>query len=150
MARGQQSNDAERSRAARNLIIAHGSRAAGVAETRARRLGECGEDEVAEIWRQIGVFVRAMEAGTKPTARLQPIHPCPICSLVLHASVGGQQSGAAANPRTRPQMERGRATAMQAHKYDTGDVIRETVDLEHWVGTTSHETARLIDLVVPK
>jgi quercetin dioxygenase-like cupin family protein len=39
---------------------------------------------------------------------------------------------------------------MQAHKYDTGDVIRETVDLEHWVGTTSHETARLIDLVVPK
>jgi hypothetical protein len=171
MARGQRSNDAELSRAARNLIIAHGSRAAGVAETRARRLDECGEDEVAETWRQIGIFVRALEAGKNPTARhqpasqaqaavvvppgaiptarMQPIHPCSIHSLVLRASLGGQQPGAA-NPRTRPHMETSRATNMRAHKYTTGDVNREPADLEHWVGIRSHETARLIGSVAPR
>jgi hypothetical protein len=165
MARGQPSNGAELSRAARNLIIAHGSRAAGVAETRARRLDEYGEDEVAETWRQIGVFVRAMEAGKNPcarhkrasqaqaalvapadaipTARIQPTHPCRIHAPVLHASAGDRQPGAA-NPRARPQIEISRATGMRAHKYDTGDIIRETADLEYWVGTMSHETVKVI------
>jgi hypothetical protein len=171
MARGQLSNDAELSRAARNLIIAHGSRAAGVAEARARRLDECGEDEVAETWRQIGLFVRAIEAGKTsrarhkrtsqveaalvppadaiPTARMQPVHPCPVHAPVLHASAGDPQPGTA-NPRTRPQMEMSRATDVRTQEYATGDIIRESADLKHWVGTRSHETVRLIGSVAPK
>jgi hypothetical protein len=65
MSRARRSNS-ELSRAARNLILAHGARAAGVAEIRARRLDECGEEEVAQTWREIGAFVRAIESGANP------------------------------------------------------------------------------------
>lgn len=154
MARGQRSNDAELSRAARNLIIAHGSRAAGVAEIRARRLDECGEDEVAETWRQIGVFVRAIEAGKNPrardnrtshaqtavhapsdavpTARMRHVHSGPIGAPVLHASAGDRQPGTA-NPHARPQTEMSRVADARTLEYGRGDIIRESADLEHWV-----------------
>src|SRR5438876_7252012 len=68
MTRARRSNS-ELSRAARNLILAHGARAAGVAEIRARRLDECGENDVAQTWRDIGARVRAIETVTKQCAR---------------------------------------------------------------------------------
>jgi hypothetical protein len=168
MARGQRSNDAELSRAARNLIIAHGARAAGVAEIRARRLDECGEEEVAETWRQIGLFVRAIEAGKNPGARnkrtsralvppadavpaapLQVVHPRSVHTQVFHAPAGDKRSRAAAPPR-RAHVEMSRAAGMPTPEYKAGDVIRESADLEHWVGTRSNETARLIGSAAPK
>lgn len=153
MARGQRSNDAELARAARNLIIAHGGRAAGVAEIRARRLDECGEDEVAQTWRQIGTFVRSIEAGENPCARsrrasraqpavvppadavpagrpaaiMQAVHPRPVHNPVFHVSAGD----------------------MPTKEY-RADLIRESADLQRWAGATPSETATSIGSAAAK
>jgi hypothetical protein len=60
------SDSAHLSRAARHLIQTHGSRAAAIAIQRAAYLHQCGQDAGAETWRQIGAFVRAIEAGNDP------------------------------------------------------------------------------------
>jgi hypothetical protein len=148
MARGQRSSDAELCRAARNLIMAHGAQAAGVAETRARRLDECGEDEVAQTWRQISAFVRAIERGKNPCAR--------------NKGASGRQSALVppgdAVPAARPApitpihapAEVSRVAGMLTPEYLAGDIIRESADLEHWVATTPNEAARSIGLAAPK
>ena len=166
MARGQRSNDTELSRAARNLIMAHGARAAGVAEMRARRLDECGEDEVAQTWRQIGTFVQAIEAGKNPSTRnksisrrqpavarsaadLQVVHPHPVHTPVFHVSTREKELGAAIAP-TRAHAEMSRATGMPTEEYKAGDVFGESADLRHWVGAPPSETARLIGSTAAK
>jgi hypothetical protein len=69
----QLSNDAELNRAARNLINAHSSRAAAVAQKRAAYLDECGETLMADTWRQIGDAVRAIEARRPPVRQLRSV-----------------------------------------------------------------------------
>lgn len=69
MSRHQLSNDAELLRAARNLIQAHSSHAAAVAQKRAAYLDECGETLMADTWRQIGEAVRMVEAGGPSSTR---------------------------------------------------------------------------------
>jgi hypothetical protein len=43
-----------------------------------------------------------------------------------------------------------RAAGMPTPEYKASAVIRESADLEHWVGTRSNETARLIGSAAPK
>jgi hypothetical protein len=61
----QLSNEAQLSRAARELIEVYGSHAAAVADKRASHLDECGEIATATTWRQIGDAVRRIEAGVQ-------------------------------------------------------------------------------------
>lgn len=147
MARARRSNS-ELSRAARNLILAHGARAAGVAELRARRLDECGEDEVARTWRQIGVFVRAIEAGASPAAR-NKVAPFRQSDVSRSASAIPAARTASGGP-LRAHAEATCAPEMPCKEYKAGDIIHETSDLEHWVGGKPNDFARLIDSVASK
>lgn len=81
------SNDAELTRAARNLINAHGSRAAAVAQKRAVYLDECGETLMADTWRQIGDAVRVVEGRQ---------------ALVRQRGISGERSPAAGAASDRP------------------------------------------------
>jgi len=61
----QLSNEAHVVRAARNLMEAHGSQAAIVAEKRAINLEHSGEKVPAKTWRQIADAIRAMSPGCR-------------------------------------------------------------------------------------
>ena len=146
MARARRSNS-DLTRAARNLILAHGARASGVAEIRAQRLDECGADEVAQTWREIGACVRAIETGMDPCAR--------------NTAASSQQDGLApsaiavpdvrnAPGPIRPHAGVNHAPEVPGREYKAGDIIHGTSDLEHWVGGKPKEYARSIGSAVSK
>jgi hypothetical protein len=146
MARARRSNS-DLTRAARNLILAHGARASGVAEIRAQRLDECGADEVAQTWREIGACVRAIETGMDPCAR--------------NAAASSQQDGLApsaiavpdirnAPGPIRPHAGVNHAPEVPGREYKAGDIIHGTSDLEHWVGGKPKEFARSIGSAASK
>ncbi len=141
MARGRRSNS-DLTRAARNLILAHGARASDVTEIRARRLDECGEDEVAQTWREIGACVRAIETGVNPCAR----------NTAASSRQDDMAPTAIAVPATRNvpdsaiRTHAGASSAPEVpcREYKAGDIIHGTSDLEHWVGGKPNEFARSI------
>ena len=55
-------NEAQLTRAARELMEVYGSQAAAVADKRATHLDECGEGVTATTWREIAHAVRTVEA----------------------------------------------------------------------------------------
>jgi len=147
MARGRRSNS-DLTRAARNLILAHGAQASGVAEIRARRLDECGADEVAQTWREIGACVRAIETGVNSCAR--------------NTAASSRQDGMAPSAIAAPAARNAPDSPLRTHagvspapevpgrEYKPGDIIHGTSDLEHWVGGKPSEFARAIGSAASK
>jgi hypothetical protein len=62
----QSFNEAQLTRAARELMEVYGSQAAAAADKRATHLDECGEGVTATTWRAIAHAVRTVEAEEPP------------------------------------------------------------------------------------